>query len=31
VLNVQDLGPLEATTLIADDPAALDGWLTEHD
>lgn len=31
VLNVQDLGPLEATTLTADDPAALDGWLTEHD
>ncbi len=31
VLSVQDLGPLEATILTADDPEALDTWLVEHD
>lgn len=30
VVDVQDLGPLEATTLTADDPGALDAWLDEH-
>lgn len=31
VLEQVTLGPLEATTLAADDPAALDDWLSEHD
>ena len=30
-LSTVDLGPLEATTLRADDPAALRAWLDEHD
>lgn len=30
VLSVEDLGPLEATVLTADDPAALEAWLDEH-
>lgn len=30
-LSTVDLGPLEATTLRADDPAALQTWLDEHD
>ncbi len=30
-LSTVNLGPLEATTLRADDPAALQGWLDEHD
>lgn len=31
VLSTQDLGPLETAVLTADDPGALDEWLTEHD
>ncbi len=31
VLSVEDLGPLEATVLTADDPEALEVWLDEHD
>ena len=30
-LSTVDLGPLQATTLRADDPAALRAWLAEHD
>ncbi|MCK0112456.1 DUF2330 domain-containing protein [Ornithinimicrobium sp. F0845] len=31
VLSVEDLGPLEATVLTADDPGALEAWLDERD
>lgn len=31
VLSTEDLGPLEATVLTADDPGALDEWLAEHE